>query len=113
MRSEIDVKSFLIGGFLVLSLMYSFGSVPWSRRDDPSRFAMVTNAGRPCIFDTATGHLWYVTTVQEAIQPPLRRATGPYMPTYAACDPNSLIEEGRVSLWRVAVSPAGHADVAR
>jgi len=113
MRSEIDVKSFLIGGFLVLSLMYSFGSVPWSRRDDPTRFAMVTNAGHTCVFDTATGHFWYVTTVQEAIQPPFRSATGPYMPTYAARDPNSLIEEDRVSLWRVATSPAGHAEAAR
>ena len=113
MRSEIDIKSFLIGGFLVLSLMYSFGSVPWSRRDDPSRFAMATNAGHTCIFDTATGHFWYVTPAQEAVQAPLRGATGLYMPTYPARAPNSLVEEDRVSLWRVAISPAGHADVAR
>ena len=113
MRSEIDVKSFLIGGFLVLSLMYSFGSVPWSRRDDPRRFAIATNAGRSCVFDTATGHVWYMTMAEEDIQPPLCGTAALHMSTYPACDPNSLVEEDRVSLWRVAISPAGHADAAR
>ena len=113
MRSEIDVKSLLIGGFLVLSLMYSFGSVPWSRRDDPRRFAMATNAGHTCVFDTATGHFWYVATVEEDTQTSLRDAASSHVPMYAARDPNSLIEEDRVSLWHVAISPAGHADVTR
>jgi hypothetical protein len=62
MTTSIGLKGFVIGGMLVLSIMYILGASPRPTPSDPvRRFAIVLSDapnGDAFVLDTATGQVW-------------------------------------------------------
>ena len=55
---SVDLKSLVIGGLLVLSVMCILGAVPALRQETLGRFTIGTTVQSAVILDTATGQAW-------------------------------------------------------
>jgi hypothetical protein len=58
MVHSIDIKSALIGGFLVAMILCLVGAVPFMLPEDYGRFQIETNDNHAFILDSATGQVW-------------------------------------------------------
>ena len=58
MTRSIDIKSALVGGFVVAIVLFLFGAVPFVTPEEHGRFQIETNNGHAFILDTATGQVW-------------------------------------------------------
>jgi hypothetical protein len=55
---SVDLKSLVIGGLLVLLVLYALGAAPRLRPEDFGRFTIDTTVESAVILDTATGQAW-------------------------------------------------------
>jgi hypothetical protein len=58
MFRSIDMKSALIGGLLVVMVLFLVGAVPYMETKKYGRFKIETNNGHAFILDSATGQVW-------------------------------------------------------
>ena len=58
MIGSIDMKSALIGGFVVAMIVFLAGTVYYVPSDDFGRFKIEANDGYAFILDSATGQAW-------------------------------------------------------
>ena len=58
MLRSIDIRSFLIGGLLVISVMSLMGAVDFTPPEFRGRFKMTTNPNYAFILDSDTGQVW-------------------------------------------------------
>ena len=58
MLRSINIRSFLIGGLLLFSVMCLMGSVDFAPSEYHGRFKITTNQYHAFIIDSATGQVW-------------------------------------------------------
>jgi hypothetical protein len=58
MLRSIDIRSFLIGGLLVFSVMCLLGAVNYVPSEYHGRFKIDTNQDYAFVLDSATGQVW-------------------------------------------------------
>jgi len=58
MVRSIDMKSVIIGGFVVAMIICLVGAVDYVPPDDHGRFKIEANDGHAFILDSATGQVW-------------------------------------------------------
>ena len=58
MLRSIDMKSVLIGGLLVATILCLIGAVPYVLPEEYGRFQIETNDSHAFILDSATGQVW-------------------------------------------------------
>jgi hypothetical protein len=54
----VDLKSLVMGGLLVVVVLYALGAVPRLRQEEFGRFTIDTTVESAVILDTATGQAW-------------------------------------------------------
>ena len=58
MLRSIDIRSFLIGGLLVFSVVCLLGAVNYVLPENHGRFEIATNQDYAFVLDSATGQVW-------------------------------------------------------
>ena len=58
MVRSIDIKSVLVGGFVVAAVLLLVGAVHFAAPEEYGRFQIETNNGHAFVLDTATGQVW-------------------------------------------------------
>lgn len=60
MFRSVDVKSLLIGGLLVLSVVCLVGALPYMSPEYYGRFRIEVNPSHAFVLDSATGQVWSI-----------------------------------------------------
>jgi hypothetical protein len=63
MVRTIDLKSALIGGFVVAMILFLAGAVPYLPSEEYGRFKIEMNDHYAFILDSATGQVWAAQTI--------------------------------------------------